>query len=95
MQFADTQSFARTLQKIHLNEPQKILVPNSSMESSTGASSEPSKLCQLILHNFPSVPLISLKRKFFDDEVGKKFISDYGLQEDTAGLLFGVSTKYV
>ncbi|KAI7891675.1 DNA mismatch repair protein MutS, partial [Mucor mucedo] len=53
-----------------------------------------SELCQLIRQQFPQIPIITLKRRYFNDEEGKQYITDYGLQEDTAGLLFGVSAKY-
>lgn len=53
----------------------------------------PSKLCQLIRQEFPQIPMITLPRKYFNDETGKSYINDYGLQEDTVGLLVGVATK--
>lgn len=50
-------------------------------------------LCQWIRRQFPQTPIISLPRRFFNDEEGKKCISTYGLQEDVIGLLVGVSKK--
>lgn len=74
-------------------------MPSSSIGSShpNGFTENdgPSKLYQIIVRQFPNVPIISLPRKYFNDEIGKSFINNYGLQEDTAGLLFGLSTKYI
>lgn len=89
---ADSQTFTRTLQKINLNDPQKILVSSSSINNLTDVGGS-SKLCQLIRHQFAQIPIIILQRKYFNDDKGKQCITDYGLQEDTAGLLVGLSTK--
>jgi hypothetical protein len=53
------------------------------------------KLTALLQSEFPHIPIITLPRKYFNDEKGKNYIVDFCLQEDIAGLLFGVSTKYV
>jgi hypothetical protein len=80
---------------VHLNDPQKILVTSSSMDYNKNPTNHggPSKLCQSIRQQFPHISIITLPRKYFNDETGRSYINDYGLQEDTAGLLVGVTTK--
>lgn len=93
---ADSQTFTRTLQKINLNDPQKIIVASSSMDnpqSSTVNEEVGTTLCQWIRRQFPRIPIISSPRRYFNDEEGKNYIRTYGLQEDVIGLLVGVSKK--
>ncbi|KAI8145098.1 muts protein 4 [Fennellomyces sp. T-0311] len=87
-QVSDSQSYARTLHKIHLNDPHKILIANTALEA--GAS----QLYQLIEHHFPDTGVIAVPRKYFNDDAGMKAIRDFGLSEDAAALLLGLSTKY-
>lgn len=92
---ADSQSFSRTLQSVNLNEPQKILMPLNASRRSLNEGSSESKLSALLQQNYPHIPIVRLQRKYFNDEKGKQYIVDFCIQEDVAGLLFGVSTKYV
>lgn len=52
-----------------------------------------SELCQLIRQQYHQIPIVTLRRRYFNDEEGRQYIMDYGIEEDTAGLLFGVSSK--
>ncbi|KAI7858222.1 muts domain V-domain-containing protein, partial [Circinella umbellata] len=87
-QVSDSQSYTRTLHKIHLNDPHKILLSNTALEA--GAS----QLYQLIEHHFPDTSIITIPRKYFNDAAGMKAIEDFGLMEDAAALLLGLSSKY-
>lgn len=62
-------------------------------QSSTVNEEVGTTLCQWIRRQFPRVPIISLPRRYFNDEEGKNYIRTYGLQEDVIGLLVGVSKK--
>ncbi|GAN05554.1 mutS protein homolog 4 [Mucor ambiguus] len=93
-QMADSQSFSRTLQSVNLNEPQKILMPPYAEANALSESSRTNKLSALLQQSYPHIPIITLPRKYFNDEKGKQYIIDLCIQEDVAGLLFGVSTKY-
>jgi hypothetical protein len=66
---------------------------NNSKTNAYISHSGPNKLCQLVQQQFPQISIITLPRKYFNDEVGKGYINNYGLQEDAAGLLVGVATK--
>ncbi|KAI8972009.1 muts domain V-domain-containing protein [Mycotypha africana] len=60
----------------------------------TNASSESGKLKELLRLQFPHVPIISISRKHFNDELGKQCIQKFCLQDDIAGLIVGVSNRY-
>ena len=51
------------------------------------------KLFKMICQYFPHIPIVSLPRKYFNDDLGKSYIVDYGLKEDAAGLIAGLSNK--
>ncbi|KAG0750228.1 hypothetical protein G6F57_002285 [Rhizopus arrhizus] len=87
-QFADTPTFTRTLQKIDINDPQKILM------TSREASESNSSLYQLIEQYYSHISIITLSRRCFNDGAGIDYIKKYGLQEDVPGLLVGVSPKF-
>ncbi|KAL9540650.1 hypothetical protein MBANPS3_009566 [Mucor bainieri] len=92
-QMADSPSFSRTLQSVNLNEPQKILMPPYAETSALSENNRANKLSVLLQQNYSHIPIITLPRQCFNDEKGKQHIVDYCMQEDVAGLLFGVSTK--
>ncbi|KAG1463735.1 hypothetical protein G6F46_001738 [Rhizopus delemar] len=87
-QFADTPTFTRTLQKIDINDPQKILM------TSREASESNSTLYQLIEQYYSHITITTLSRRCFNDGAGIDYIKKYGLQEDVPGLLVGVSPKF-
>ncbi|KAI7863458.1 muts domain V-domain-containing protein [Spinellus fusiger] len=88
-QFADSQTYVKSLYHIHLNDPQKILM----MSASNNVIGD-SKLHQLIEQYFPNITIVTLPRKYFSDETGMTFLKDYGIQEDISSLILGLSTKY-
>lgn len=61
----DTPSYSRTLHKVHLNDPHKILFANTALEP--GAT----QLYQLVNENFPEISTSVIPRKYFSDDVGK------------------------
>ncbi|KAI7883907.1 hypothetical protein K492DRAFT_205104 [Lichtheimia hyalospora FSU 10163] len=87
-QVPDTPSYSRTLHKIHLNDPHKILFASTALES--GAT----QLYQLVNDNFPEITISVIPRKHFSDDAGMKDLQEYGLEEDASSLLLGLSTKY-
>ncbi|KAJ8652676.1 hypothetical protein O0I10_011683 [Lichtheimia ornata] len=87
-QVPDTPSYSRTLHKIHLNDPHKILFANTALEP--GAT----QLYQLVNENFPEISTSVIPRKYFSDDVGMKDLQEYGLEEDASSLMLGLSTKY-
>ncbi|KAI9020836.1 muts domain V-domain-containing protein [Phycomyces nitens] len=86
-EFADSQTYTKTLHQIHLNNPQKILMP-------TPLDNGANKLCQLIEQNFSNISIETLSRSYFSDDVGMSFLRDLGIHEDASTLLLGISKKY-
>lgn len=68
---------------------------NQTIHPGTSNENNGNKLSILLRNEFPHIPIITLPRKYFNDEKGKQHIVDLCIQEDIAGLLFGASTKYV
>ncbi|KAG0190872.1 MutS protein msh4 [Apophysomyces sp. BC1034] len=86
-QTSDSQLYTRTMHKIQFNDPQKIVLSSALIDAENG------KLYKLLIHALPHVKMVVLPRKFFQDDAGLKYISDYGLRENAASLLLAVSTK--
>ena len=63
-QFADTQTYTKTLHKIYLLEPASLVLPLTMMEPA------PSKLVSLIFDAFPDLNIVPLQRKYFNDGSG-------------------------
>ncbi|KAI8078626.1 muts domain V-domain-containing protein [Halteromyces radiatus] len=86
-QISDLPTFTKTMHKIYLANPSKILVPVSVMD-------QRSKLLELIEKHFPTIQLTSLPRKDFNDEDGIAFIKKYGMEVNVPSLTHALSTKY-
>ncbi|RKO87882.1 hypothetical protein BDK51DRAFT_27277 [Blyttiomyces helicus] len=74
-QFADSQTYVKTLHKISLLDPVEILMPITAVEPTR------SKLCHIIEEAFPDTDLVPAQRKYFNDEAGLTFIANYCLEE--------------
>ncbi|KAJ3377261.1 MutS protein msh4 [Lobulomyces angularis] len=60
-QFADSQSYVKTLHKLYLLNPVEIIFPNTTIEHNN------SKLVKLIEENFPEIDIIPFNRKHFNE----------------------------
>ncbi|RUP52200.1 hypothetical protein BC936DRAFT_137735 [Jimgerdemannia flammicorona] len=63
--------------------------------SVTAVEPQKTKLCKIIEENFPSACLTPIGRKYFNDAIGLNYIKQYGLEEDSAALILGLTSKYV
>ncbi|RUS17438.1 muts domain V-domain-containing protein [Endogone sp. FLAS-F59071] len=63
-QIADSQTYVKTLHKLHLYNPSEVLV------SITAVEPQKSKLCKIIEDNFPSACMTPIGRKYFNDAIG-------------------------
>ncbi|ORZ23987.1 muts domain V-domain-containing protein [Absidia repens] len=87
-QISDLQTFSKTMLKIYLANPAKILVTASP------TTSPMTKLMQLVEKHFPRIELMSLPRREFNDEEGLQFIKKFGIEESVTSLLRVISAKY-
>ncbi|RUS27665.1 hypothetical protein BC938DRAFT_482923 [Jimgerdemannia flammicorona] len=62
--------------------------------SVTAVEPQKTKLCKIIEENFPSACLTPIGRKYFNDAIGLNYIKQYGLEEDSAALILGLTSKY-
>ncbi|KAI8336838.1 DNA mismatch repair protein Msh4 [Chlamydoabsidia padenii] len=86
-QISDLPTFTKTMLKIYLANPSKILITKSPVEPST-------KLIQMIEKHFPQVQIMSLPRKNFNDKDGLAYIQKLGSPEHVVSLLRALSSKY-
>ncbi|KAI9321902.1 muts domain V-domain-containing protein [Dichotomocladium elegans] len=86
-QVSDSQSYPRTLHKINLHDPDKILLVSSAVDSCIN------QLYQSIDRHFPQTNITAVPRRYFNEEAGKKMIEDYGLEEAST-LFLDISSKY-
>ncbi|CAO3638969.1 unnamed protein product [Cunninghamella blakesleeana] len=86
-QISDIPTFTKTLHKIHLANPDKIIFFNSALSST-------SKLIESVERHFSHITVISLPRKYFNGDEGLQYINYYGLEENTATLIPVIHSKY-
>ncbi|CAO3606962.1 unnamed protein product [Cunninghamella echinulata] len=86
-QTSDLPTFTKTLHKIHLANPNKILFSASALSST-------SKLIELVEQHFSHITVISLPRKYFNEEDGLQYINHYGIEENITVLLPVIRSKY-
>ncbi|KAI8393427.1 muts domain V-domain-containing protein [Radiomyces spectabilis] len=86
-QMMDSQLYVRTLQKIHLYEPQKILLP----ERRTPLVK--SRVYQLIKQHFPAIAVSTLKPQYFKCDEGLNILKKHGLKKDVTPLLMTLSSR--
>lgn len=85
-QISDSQSYIRTLHKLHVFEPSEILVPNTTN----------SKLLQILKGNnlHFEVPIRSVSRNHWDEGYGNESIQHLAFQEDIEAIKVSVDGKY-
>ncbi|KAJ3205231.1 MutS protein msh4 [Clydaea vesicula] len=86
-QFADSQSYVKTLHKLYLLNPVEIIFPNTTIEHNN------SKLVKLIEENFPEIDIIPFNRKYFNETQGLNFIKNYGITPNSS-ILQNLKNKF-
>ncbi|SAL94820.1 hypothetical protein [Absidia glauca] len=86
-QISDLSTFTKTMLKIYLANPSKVLVTRPPSEP-------PTMLIQMIEKHFPQVQLLPFPRKNFDDKDGLAYIQKFGFSENVVSLLRALSAKY-
>jgi DNA mismatch repair protein MSH4 len=88
-QINDTQFYIKTIHKIQVFEPSKILLTKSSCPPSPK-----SMLFTLIEDDLPGVPVVSLDRRYWTEAAGLDFIQTLALSNDVAAIKFAVEGKF-
>ncbi|CAB4399972.1 unnamed protein product [Rhizophagus irregularis] len=87
-QIADSQTYVKTLHKLNLYNPVEIILSVTAIEPSK------SKLCKILEDNMPMASIIPIGRKYFNDAIGLNYIKQYSLEEDSASLILGITSKF-
>ncbi|KAI8815605.1 muts domain V-domain-containing protein [Fimicolochytrium jonesii] len=85
-QFADSQTFTKTVHK--------LLFRSQILLSFTLIEPVKSKLVTAIGENLPDVDLVPVSRKNFNDNVGLRYIQQYGVADDNRNFMLGLSSKF-
>ncbi|KAG5461010.1 MAG: hypothetical protein BJ554DRAFT_6869 [Olpidium bornovanus] len=86
-QFADTQTYVKTLHKLSIYAPAEIVV------SSTIVDPVKSKLYELLEEALPDGVVVPVARKYFSDNAGLGYLKQYSLESELAGLMVGITSK--
>ena len=76
-QVCDTQFYIRTMHKIRIFEPSRILI-NSASTAANGSS----KLHFILENNFPDIPIVSVSRKYWSEIAGLEYVQNLAFRED-------------
>ncbi|CAG8475627.1 9924_t:CDS:10 [Ambispora leptoticha] len=87
-QISDSQTYVKTLHKMNLYDPAEILLSTTAFEPTK------SKLCKILEENMQSATMTPIGRKYFNDVVGMNYIKQYALEEDSAVLILGLTSKF-
>ncbi|THH14058.1 hypothetical protein EW146_g6239 [Bondarzewia mesenterica] len=102
IQLADCQTYVKTLHQMHLHTPSLVLVPDTflsaadtSLASGGKKPRSTSLLLQCIQDEFPFVPVEPVLRRYWNEDVGLKFINQLCIEDDErAATLLAASNKY-
>ncbi|XP_059143835.1 mutS protein homolog 4-like, partial [Physella acuta] len=87
-QFSDSQTYTKTLAKLHHINPMEILLPNTLCES--GANS---KLFSLLTNHFPNVTKSAVQRRYYNEAKGLFYIKNLCASEYHS-IELQISNKY-
>ncbi|KAH8890476.1 hypothetical protein GQ53DRAFT_794774 [Thozetella sp. PMI_491] len=88
-QICDTQFYIRTIHKIHVHEPSRILVI-----ASQAGSGGPSKLTEALKDSCLGIPIIPLDRKYWSETAGLESINDLAFREIVDAIMVAIDGNY-
>ncbi|KAK1924352.1 DNA mismatch repair protein MutS [Papiliotrema laurentii] len=81
-QLADGPSFARTLQHLYLYPPLAVLLPDTGHSSSQNTAGSAEHLLAKVLENTFSVQIHWVRREYWNDECGLKYLKTLAVEND-------------
>ena len=88
-QIVDSQTYARTLHKLHVFEPTEILIPN------TAAVPNKSKLLQVLQATLEiDAPINPISRKYWDESVGVEYIQQLAFRQNVEAIKVSIAGNY-
>ncbi|CAG8654048.1 7729_t:CDS:10 [Funneliformis mosseae] len=86
-QFADSQTYIKTLHKLNLYDPSEIVLSQTAFEPSK------SKLCKVLEDNIPMASFVPIGRKYFNDVIGLNYIKQ--AKDESTSLILGIASKHL
>ena len=88
-QINDTQFYIKTVHKIQVFEPSKILLTSSSCKAGNKSA-----LLAVIETDIPDVPVVPLDRHYWSESAGLEFIDALAFREDISSIKFALQGKF-
>ncbi|KAL7751014.1 MutS protein msh4 [Sorochytrium milnesiophthora] len=87
-QFIDSATYVKTLHKLNNWDAVQLLIPANHTEPADG------KLTVVLKEHLPDLEVMPVARKFFSDQSGLAYLRRYALEDEVAGLLLVMTSKY-
>lgn len=88
-EICDNQSFVKTINKVTIFKPSKILIISTASPPHLRSS-----LYSTIEEEVPDVPIVPLDRKYWSGNTGSEFIQALAFKEDIEGIKVAIDRKY-
>lgn len=88
-QICDNQSYVKTIHKLTVFEPSRILIVSTVCPPNPKSS-----LCSTIEEELPGVPMVPLHRKYWSETAGLEFIQALAFKEDVEAIKVAVEGNF-
>ncbi|OTB06751.1 hypothetical protein M426DRAFT_20846 [Hypoxylon sp. CI-4A] len=88
-QICDSQFYVKTIHKIQMYEPSKILIVNTAFSASSKSS-----LLSIIEEELPGTPIEPLDRKYWSENAGLEFIQSLAFREDLEAIKVAIDGNF-
>jgi len=88
-QINDTQFYIKTIQKIRVSEPSRILITSASCPPNPKST-----LLELLQKDLPDVSIEPLPREYWSEAAGLDFVQGLAYEEDVGAIKFALRGKF-
>lgn len=88
-QICDTQSYVKTIHKLAVFEPSRILIISTAYPPNPKSS-----LCSTLEEQLPGIPIVPLDRKYWSENAGLDFIQTLAFREDVEAIKVSIKGNY-
>lgn len=88
-QICDTQSYVKTIHKLAVFEPSRILIISTAYPPHPKSS-----LCSTLEEQMPGIPIIPLDRKYWSENAGLDFVQTLAFREDVEAIKVSIKGNY-
>lgn len=86
-QICDSQTYARTVQKLMVFDPTEILFMKTAKESN-------SKLCAIVEENLPQLRITTIDRRYWAENRGHEYVDQLALRDDLESIKISLEGSY-